>query len=179
LRSPVRHGKCSLADARKQIESGLTDAMASTETVVRQVVLPRLKPKDGRLILWGSSRGGILAFQYAAMHPNEVRGIVAVSPGWLSMPDKWPAQENKARLAVQSAILSRAAKTYKGPSLWVYADGDPFYPEIRTRPLFDAFKAGGGQGRYVQIHGHKLPNGHVPPVDLWAADADGFLRSIE
>src|SRR3546814_15199103 len=55
--------------------------------------------------------------------PQHVRGVVAVSPGWLSMTQKWPAEENAARLALQSALMAGAA-SFKGQTLWVYADGD-------------------------------------------------------
>jgi pimeloyl-ACP methyl ester carboxylesterase len=171
-------GKCSLADYRELTASGLTDALASTEAVINQVVLKRLQPKQGRLVLWGSSRGGLLALRYAAAHPETVRGVVAVSMGWLSMTDKWPAEENRLRMSLQTSLLAEAGKLYKGPTLWVHADADPFYPEALTRQFFEAYTAAGGSGRYVQVRNHKLPTGHVPPVELWQADADKFLGAL-
>jgi pimeloyl-ACP methyl ester carboxylesterase len=175
---PYQAGKCSLADYRELTARGLADALASTETVIEQGVLPRLKPKSGKVILWGSSRGGLLALHYAGKHPHEVAGVVAASPGWLSMSDKWPAAENDHRLQLQKRILAEAGAAYRGPTFWVYADGDPFYPEPLTRQLFAAFRATGGRGDYLQIRDHKLASGHVPPVDLWGKDAEAFLQKL-
>lgn len=171
-------GKCSLADYRELTASGIADAVASTEAVVDQIVMKRLQPKQGRFLLWGSSRGGLLALRYAAAHPERVRGVVAVSPGWLSMTDKWPEEENRLRLMLQTSLLAEAGKLYKGPTLWIYGDADPFYPEVLTRQLFEAYKTAGGAGRYVQVRNHKLPTGHVPPVDVWQSDAHNFLAEL-
>ena len=171
-------GKCSLADYRELAASGIADAVASTEVVVDQIVMKRLQPKLGRFLLWGGSRGGLLALRYAAAHPERVRGVIAVSPGWLSMTDKWPEEENRLRLTLQRSLLAEAGKLYKGPTLWVYADADPFYPEALTRQLFEAYSTAGGSGRYVQVRNHKLPTGHQPPVDLWQSDADNFLVAL-
>ena len=167
---------CSLVDYRKLTEPGLADALASTEAVVDQVVSRRLKVN--RFLLWGSSRGGLLALRYAADHPRQVRGVVAVSPGWLSMTEKWPAGENAARLALQRSLFARAGAAYKGPSLWVYADGDPFYPETLTRQFHAAYREAGGAGTYVQVRDQKLASGHVPPVESWLDQAKRFLDAL-
>ena len=44
-----------------------------------------------------------------AAHPETVRGAVAVSPGWLSMTGKWPAEENRLRMRLQTSLLAEAA----------------------------------------------------------------------
>jgi pimeloyl-ACP methyl ester carboxylesterase len=144
-------GKCSLADYRMLMPSGLKDALASTAAVMRQVVFGKLKPRSGKVILWGRSRGGLLALHYAANYPDQVRGVVAVSPGWLSLSDKWPNEEVEERLNLQRRLLERAGAGYRGPTLWVYAARDPFYAEPLTRQLFEAFTTGGGQGQYFFI----------------------------
>ena len=172
-------GKCSLADYRGLMPSGLTDALASTEAVIRQVVFGKLKPRSGKVILWGGSRGGLLALHYAAAHPDQVRGVVAVSPGWLSLSDKWPKGEVDQRLSLQKQIMARAGSGFRGPTLWIYAARDAHYVEPLTRQLFEAFKTAGGQGRYFYLAEHALPSGHVPPVELWKGEAERFLQQLE
>jgi len=175
---PYQAGQCSLAEYRQLTAAGLADALASTEAVIDQVVIPRLKPRSGRILLWGSSRGGVLALHYAATHPKVVRGVVAVSPGWLSMVEKWPAEENRLRLALQEGLFRSAGLAYRGPALLVYADRDAFYPESLTRELFKAFEQAGGRGQYLQVRDHPLANGHVPPVDLWQPQVEQFLQLL-
>lgn len=172
-------GKCSLADYRMLMASGLNDALASTEAVMRQVVFGKLKPRSNKVILWGGSRGGLLALHYAASYPDQVHGVIAVSPGWLSLSEKWPKEEIEKRLSLQRQVLGRAGSGYRGPTLWVYAARDPFYVEPLTRQLFEAFTTAGGQGQYYYIPEHALPNGHVPPVDLWKGEAERFLQQFQ
>jgi pimeloyl-ACP methyl ester carboxylesterase len=172
-------GKCTLAEYRKLMPNGLSDALASTKAVMQQVVLGKLKPRSGKAILWGGSRGGILALHYAATYPDQVRAVIAVSPGWLSLSEKWPKEEVEERLSVQRQLLARAGKGYRGPTLWIYAARDPFYAGPLTRQLFEAFTSAGGEGHYVYVQEHSLPSGHVPPVDLWHGDAERFLQQLQ
>jgi pimeloyl-ACP methyl ester carboxylesterase len=171
-------GKCTLADYRTMTERALADAMLSTEAVIEQVVLRKLKPAKGTFLLWGGSRGAFLALHYAARHPEQVRGVVAVSTGWLSMPDKWPVPEIEQRLSMQKKILADVGRRYPGPTLWVYADRDPFYSETLSRQLFEAFRSGGGTGRYFQVRDENLKSGHVPPVPHWLPEAESFLDQL-
>ncbi len=172
-------GKCSLADYRMLMPSGLNDALGSTEAVMRQVVFGKLKPRSGKVILWGGSRGGILALHYAATYPDQVRGVIAVSPGWLSLSEKWPRAEVEERLRLQRQILARAGSGYRGPTLWIYAARDAHYVEPLTRQLFEAFTTAGGQGEYFYVPEHALPSGHVPPVELWKGEAERFLQQFQ
>ena len=172
-------GKCSLTDYRMLMPSGLSDALASTEAVMRQVVFGKLKPRSGKVILWGGSRGGILALHYAATYPDQVRGVIAVSPGWLSLSEKWPRGEVEERLSLQRQVLGHVGAGYRGPTLWIYAARDAHYAAPLTRQLFEAFRAAGGQGQYFYIPEHALLSGHVPPVDLWKGEAERFLQQFQ
>ena len=175
---PFHAGKCTLSGYRTMTDEALAEATLSTEAVVDQVVLAKLKPRDGKFLLWGGSRGGLLALHYAGLHPDQVRGVVAVSPGWLSMTNKWPAEENASRLELQSRILAEAGRRFRGPTLWVYADRDPFYAEALSRQMFGAFQRAGGSGRYWQVHDETLRSGHVPPVEAWRSEAESFLDRL-
>ncbi len=174
---PYWPGRCSLADNRLLAEPGLADALASTNAVLDDV-LEKLNPRDGKVVLWGLSRGGFLALDFAASRPAQVHGVVAVSAGWLSIADEWPADENAARLQFHQTLLADAGSRFPGPTLWVYADRDPFYPDSITRQFFSAYKSGGGAGRYLFIADHPSGSGHTPGLNLWEADAVRFLEKF-
>jgi pimeloyl-ACP methyl ester carboxylesterase len=174
---PYHPGRCSLADSRAMTDSALADALASTDAVFEDV-LEKLSPRDGKVVLWGLSRGGFLALDFAATRPAQVHGVVAVSAGWLSVADEWPEAENAERLELQRALLADAGSRFDGPTLWVYAARDPFYPDSVTRQFFDAWKASGGSGRYLYIDDHRGATGHTPGLGLWEADAVRFLEKF-
>ncbi len=174
---PYYPGRCSLADNRLTAESGLLDAIASTDAVLDDV-LEKLNPRDGKVVLWGLSRGGFLALDFAATRPDQVHGVIAVSAGWLSIADEWPDAENAARLQFQQTVLGDAGSRFSGPTLWVYAARDPFYPDSITRQFFSAYKSGGGAGRYLFIADHPPESGHTPALNLWQADAEKFLEKF-
>ncbi len=174
---PYYPGRCTLADNRRMAGSALTDALASTDAVLDDV-FEKLAPRDGKIVLWGLSRGGFLALAVAAARPQQVHGVVAVSAGWLSIADEWPDDENAARLQFHESVLADAGSRFSGPTLWVYAARDPFYPDAVTRQFFGAWKSGGGAGRYLFIADHPAPSGHTPGLGLWEADADKFLRKF-
>jgi pimeloyl-ACP methyl ester carboxylesterase len=170
-------GKCSLAEYRTASEAGVADAVASTDAVFEQFVLAKLKPRT--VLLLGLSRGGFIALHFAALHPQQVQGVIAVSPGLLSVSDSWPEEENATRVSLMRKMVARVGETYRGPTLWIYAARDPFYRDSFPRQLFSSFHAAGGRGEYVSIDKHSLPNGHVPPFDLWRPAGERFLQSIE
>lgn len=170
--------KCTLAEYRAQVIESVGGALAQTKAAVDQIAMARLRPRGGKVVMWGGSRGGFLSLLYAARYPEQVRAVVAVSPGTLSISDNWPKDENAIRLDWQREMF-KSAGAFAGPTLWVYAAGDTFYdPDDVGRWFFDAFIAGGGKGEFVFLTGHKLANAHVPPVDLWAEQADRLLKAI-
>jgi hypothetical protein len=128
------------------------------------------------------------------------RGItVVVHPGACSLADSrarrctassrfppagCPSQTNGRRrkmlrrLELQRALLADAGSRFDGPTLWVYAARDPFYPDSVTRQFFDAWKSSGGSGRYLFIDDHRGATGHTPGLGLWQADAVRFLEKF-
>jgi pimeloyl-ACP methyl ester carboxylesterase len=172
-------GKCTLEENRAAVTDSADDALAQTAHVVDHIVMRKLQPKDGKIILWGGSRGAYLALMYAAAHPKQVRGVIAVSPGTLSISEKWPAPENAIRLADQKSKFEAAGAAFRGPTLWIYAARDPFYDgNVIGHAFHDAFTKGGGNGEFIYLDKHDLPSGHVPPIDLWADEADRFLATL-
>lgn len=172
-------GKCTIEEYRGLAKPGLAEAVADMNAVIDQVVLR--EAQGSKIVLAGISRGGFLALRMAAERPDITAGVVNFVGGWLSVTDTWSADENAARMTLQSELFRDAGARSKGvPTLWIYASRDPFYPENTTRAFFAAFTAGGGVGRYVFVPEHKLPSGHGVggQPDLWSADVEPFLAGL-
>ena len=123
-----------------------------------------------RVVIGGQSRGGILSVAYAGQHPTQVKAVINFVGGWMG------ARCVNAS-AINQALFTRGAR-YPGEVLWLYGDGDPFYPLSHSRENFAAFKAAGGKGTFLEFSSPSGANGHqiVRYPDLWRPIVDDYLR---
>jgi len=170
-------GKCTLEQNTALFDLGLREAALDSMAVIDQIIEGRLVPKNTPILLAGISRGGFLSFAIAAKRPELAKGMLSFVGGWLSITDQWPPELNARREALQTNALRSFASRAKAPSLWIYAERDPYYSEATTRRFFEAFKDGGGNGDYVFITDPGLANGHAVAsrLSLWGSSADAFL----
>ena len=77
------------------------------------------------------------------------------------------------------ALFARGA-TFPRTSLWIYGEGDPYYPIEHSRANFEAFRAAGGQGRFIVLRPAKGLDGHSVFLQssLWAKVIDTYLLDI-
>lgn len=125
-----------------------------------------------RVLIGGQSRGGALSVAYAGAHPDEVVGVVNFVGGWLGWPCPTMSWVNKS--------LMRRGGSYPGRTLWLYADGDPYYSLSHSRGNLEAFVAAGGRAEWHQFqldepYGHRL----VTFPDLWGPALDAWLRGLD
>ena len=172
--------QCSLEENRALTMSGLQDASRDLDAFIEQIVFDRLVPRGAKILLCGISRGGFLSVYYAGERAARVSGVVNFVGGWLSVSDKWPAEENAQRLQLQSQLLIRAGAKVAAPTLWVYGSRDPFYSEATSRRWFKAYVDGGGKAEYLFITGHNLEHGHLVAnnLALWEAAAERYLNKL-
>ena len=178
---PFHAGECTLAENTAVSISGLEEAIRDTEAIIDQVILGRLATANSKILLAGQSRGGFLSLVVAGRRPQVVQGVVNFVGGWLSISDQWPESENTARLQFQGAQLAATGKRALAPTVWIYGARDVNYSEIVTRGFFRTFTEAGGQGNYVFIADHTLPNGHniVNQLPLWQDHVTRFLALLE
>ncbi len=175
-------GKCTLAQQTALTERSLHEAMLDTNAVIDQVILGRLVPRDAKILLGGISRGGFLSLFMAGERPSLVKGVVNFAGGWLSVNDKYSVADYKSRLDAQTSRLSKAAKQTAAPTIWIYADRDPFYNEAGRQALLRSWREGGGQADYTFVARHSLsPNGHAVATNaaLWKNALDAFMARVE
>jgi dienelactone hydrolase len=147
-------------------ERALADIAAAMEAIR---TFPFVDPQ--RLVIGGQSRGGILSVAYAGLHPASVSGVLNFVGGWLGVGCPTASSVNQT-------LFQRGA-AYPKESLWLYGDGDPFYPLSHSRENFSAFQAAGGTGTF---HSFQPPggNGHHLLVypDVWVSTVLAYLQRI-
>ncbi|MBV8156050.1 MAG: hypothetical protein JO278_00240 [Dyella sp.] len=154
---------------RTLAEAGADHAMADLEVVMAHT-MSRPDVDARYIVIGGVSRGGILATAYAGTHPEQVKGVLNFVGGWVGTGCTDAA-------AVNGALFARGAP-FPGTSLWIYGEGDPYYPLAHSRSNFEAFRAAGGQGRFILLRPAKGLDGHSVYLQssLWAEDIDTYLR---
>lgn len=150
---------------------GVERALLDVACVVEHL-LARADVDRERLLIGGHSRGGFLALAFAGARPELFGGVLNFVGGWVD--EQGPASE-----MINSVIASRGA-TFPGPTVWLYADHDPFYGVAHSRGNFHAFEAAGGQGQFHVLETLPEQDGHhiVSLAGLWGPVVDSFLERL-
>jgi dienelactone hydrolase len=157
---------CEPAQSVPGADRALRDIAAAMDAILAMPFVDR-----DHLVVGGQSRGGILAVAYAGLHPAQIKGVINFVGGWITA-------ECPAASAINQEIFRRGAR-YPGDTLWLYGDGDTFYPLSHSRENFRAFEAAGGKGRF---HAFPLPEsrGHnlFTAPDVWTSTVDEYLTRL-
>ena len=122
-----------------------------------------------RMLVGGSSRGGILSVAHMAQRPDVYLGAINFVGGWIS--------EGCGDYRSINRTLFVDGAAFPGASLWLYGANDSFYSLSYSRTNFDAFSMAGGLGTMVELSRSPGLNGHfiVNDLDLWEPVMDEFL----
>ncbi|AVQ80998.1 MULTISPECIES: alpha/beta hydrolase family protein [unclassified Variovorax] len=147
---------------------GFEHALVDVACVVEHL-LARPDVNREHLMIGGHSRGGFLALASAASRPDLFGAVLNFVGGWVA--ENGPASE-----MINTAIARRGAK-FSGPSVWLYAENDPFYSVAHSQKSFNAFLLAGGQGQFHALDTRPGQDGHhiLSLTDLWGPVVDGFL----
>jgi pimeloyl-ACP methyl ester carboxylesterase len=129
---------------------GFEHALHDVECAVAHL-LERPDVDHDRLLIGGHSRGGFLALAAAGARPGMFQGVLNFVGGWVD--EQATADEINGGLAMRGA-------GFTGPTLWLYADNDPFYGLVHSRKNFGAFLAAGGQGSFRVLATEAGQDGH-------------------
>ncbi len=130
--------------------AGFSHALHDVECAVAHL-LERPDVDRDRLLIGGHSRGGFLALAAAGAQPGLFQGVLNFAGGWVD--EQATADEINGGLAVRGA-------GFAGPTLWLYADHDPFYGLAHSRKNFGAFVAAGGKGSFHVLATDAGQDGH-------------------
>jgi dienelactone hydrolase len=157
---------CNPDTAPSDTDRALSDIEAAVAALGRR---PDVAP--GPVLIGGHSRGGALSIAYAGMHPEQTLGVINLVGGWIG-----------GRCAnsemVNQSLFVRGVR-YARPTIWLYGQGDYFYPIAQSRQNFAAFKNGGGHGKFFAFDmprdvGHNVI--HYP--HLWEGPVGDYLNSL-
>lgn len=144
-------------------ERALRDVEAAMDAIL---AMPFVDP--ARVVIGGQSRGGILSVAYAGRRPEQLKGVINFVGGWMGGGCPYP---------INRTLFARGGP-YPGDTLWLYGDGDRFYPLSHSRENFAAFQAAGGKGRF-----HEFPEsagGHYVwrSPNAWAPLVQSYLEKL-
>ena len=85
----------------------------------------------------------------------------------------------QASEAVNTKTFQRGAP-FGRPTLWLYADNDPFYSLKHSRKNFDAFIVAGGLGAFHTLPIGAAQDGHhiVSVPSLWRTTIERYLADL-
>lgn len=151
-------------------------AAEQTLSVLRHAkTLPYVDSTRG--ILVGQSVGGAVTLALASLNVEGVAAAVNFAGGAGGNPEASP--ERPCRPELLEKTFSDYARTAKVPTLWLYSENDRYWGPHLPKKWFDAFVAGGGRAKFVQLPAFKA-DGHpsfTANAAAWKPAFEEFLRS--
>ena len=100
-----------------------------------------------------------------------MRGVVNFVGGWTG-------EGCRNAIAINGTMMNRGA-AFPRLMMWLYGEKDPFYSLEHMRGIFEAFRAAGGKGRFVE---YRVPGGYGHGVmqfpRLWADEVERYLSPL-
>jgi dienelactone hydrolase len=166
---------------RKNYPPGYAASAAQTVAVIEY--LRGWKEVDKhRILVAGQSFGGTTAITLASMDLPGVRAAINFAGGGGGRPATHPG-DPCAPMALKR-MFADYGRTARIPTLWVYSENDEYSGPKLPKEWFEAFRAAGGKGEFVQLPpygdaGHgvftKAPEWWQPKVGEFLK-ANGFAR---
>ena len=122
-----------------------------------------------RFAVGGQSRGGVLTIAWSGRQPALPRAAINFVGGWMG-------SGCSSAVSINQNLFKRGAG-FGQPSIWLYGEGDPFYPLSHSRANFAAFQSAGGRGTFNEYQPPQGMNGHQisgAPA-LWTSVLEAYL----
>jgi dienelactone hydrolase len=156
-------------------------AAAARVAVLATLTWVRQQPwVDGkRIVLSGTSMGGLASIATAAANPAGVVAYINFSGGTGGNGKRAP--EHGCGSEQMETLMSAYGRTAQVASLWLYAQNDQFWGAEWPRAWHRAYATGGSRSRFVMTEA--VPNGDGHQLlarggRLWTAHVDRFLEDL-
>jgi dienelactone hydrolase len=137
-------GRCAQRDFAPVFEAGASQTLKAIEYAKAQ---PYVDSSRGLLV--GQSFGGAITIAVAAKNVEGVVAAINFAGGSGGDPEKSP--EKPCSEPALRRVLSDYGATSKQPTLWLYSENDQYWGKDKPRAWFEAFRAKGGSGEFVQM----------------------------
>lgn len=131
-----------------------------------------------QILLVGTSTGGFASLATASLKIEGVIGVInfAGGSGGLSPTEPNGHACNEKKLIDVMGSFGKA----EVPTLWIYAEDDPFFGPELAQAMFADYTRNGGKGRLVITppFGHALL-GRAEGRNIWAPHGDEFLHDLQ
>jgi dienelactone hydrolase len=156
---------CDPSRSIPRADRALRDLEAAMDVILAMPFVDR-----HRVVIGGQSRGGVLSVAYAGQRPDQINGVINFVGGWLGTG-------GPTANIINQALFTRGA-LFPGDTIWLYGDGDPFYPLSHSRENFAAFQAAGGKGAFHEFPPPQGSSGHsiVAYPDVWGSLVEAYLK---
>jgi len=137
--------------------------------VITDWVRGRADADTTRMLVGGTSRGGILSVAHISRRPDVYLGAINFVGGWIAEGC------GDYRTVNETLFVNGAATPVE--SLWLYGENDSFYSLDYSRSNFDAFVAAGGLGSLFELTRAPGHNGHfvLNDPESWGPLMNDFL----
>ena len=155
--------------------AGARDAVLATLAWIRK----QPWADAGRIVLEGTSMGGLASIATAAVNPPGVMAYVNFAGGTGGSGSRSPGH-SCGSASMQSLMSIYGAMTHV-PGLWLYAENDSYWGADRPRAWYLAFAAAGGAATFVMTEPVPGSDGHAllaRGASLWRPHVDRFLESL-
>lgn len=146
-------GPCAQRDFAPVFEAGAAQVLKVIDYAKAQSFVDA-----NRGILVGQSFGGAISIALAAKNVDGVIAAINFAGGSGGNPQRSP--ENPCSEPALRRVLADYGSTAKTPTLWLYSENDKYWGKDKPRTWFEAFRAKGGAGEFVQLPPFKT-DGHA------------------
>ena len=156
-------------------------AAAARDAVLATLAWIRRQPwaDASRIVLEGTSMGGLASIATAAVNPPGVMAYVNFAGG--TGGDGSRAPGHSCGSADMQALMSIYGAMTHVPGLWLYAENDSYWGADWPRAWHRAFAAAGGAATFVMTDPVPGRDGHAllaRGASLWRAHVDRFLELL-
>jgi dienelactone hydrolase len=157
---------CDATRAIPGADRALRDVHAAVGAILAMPFVDR-----ARFVIGGQSRGGILSVAYAGLHPEGPRGVINFVGGW--------SGAFRCNTDVNQTLFRRGG-AYRGETLWLYGEADPYYSIAHSQRNFTAFQSAGGKGTFLEFFPPSGADGHqiIFHPALWQGAVDSYLARL-